>query len=161
MRRTPQLAFLYLLLAILVMMATQSAWTQSTTGSIYGRVTDPTGASLPSAQVMVIGERTGVRYLACLTVKAITPSLVCRRPYSVEVKKDGFQIASIKNVVITIDQKQLLNFELKVGAVSEIMTVTTAPTMLQTQTSETGKSFSRMTFLTCLLMDAISTISLI
>jgi hypothetical protein len=140
MRRTPRLAFLSLLLAVLPFISTRFAWAQSTTGSIYGRVTDSSQAVLPGAQVTATGERTGVPYPGVsdsdgnYAVFGLPPG-----PYAVEVKKDGFKSASIKNVIITIDQKQLLNFELKVGAVSETLTVTTAPTMLQTQTSETGE----------------------
>lgn len=55
------------------------------------------------------------------------------------VEKDGFDSAAIKAVRITIDQKQLVNFRLKVGAVATMETVTAAPTMLQTESAETGE----------------------
>ena len=55
------------------------------------------------------------------------------------VTKEGFDTATIKEVRIVIDQKQLVNFQLKVGAVATVETVTAAPTMLQTQSSETGE----------------------
>jgi hypothetical protein len=42
------------------------------------------------------------------------------------------------NATIVIDQKLLQNFTLKPGVATTTVTVTTAPTMLQTQTSETG-----------------------
>ena len=58
--------------------------------------------------------------------------------YSVRVEKEGFDSAAIKDVRIVIDQKQLLNFQLKVGTVGEVETVTGAPTMLQTESTETG-----------------------
>ena len=58
--------------------------------------------------------------------------------YSVEATKEGFKTASAKHVLITIDQKQLLNFEMKVGAASDVVTVTSAPVLLQTQNAETG-----------------------
>ena len=131
--------FLSLLLAVFASFSSHHAWAQSTTGSIYGRVTDPTQATLPGAQVTATGERTGVSYPGIsdsegnYAVFGLPPG-----PYTVQVQKDGFKSASIKNVVITIDQKQLLSFELKVGAANEVVTVTTAPTILQTQTTETG-----------------------
>ena len=58
--------------------------------------------------------------------------------YKVTAQKDGFEGANINDVRIVIQQKQLLNFQLKVGAGNEIMTVTAAPTLLQTASVETG-----------------------
>ena len=132
-------SFLLLISAFVAIPATQRASAQATTGSIYGRVTDPSQAVVPSAQITAINDSTGVNYPAQsdndgnYTVHGLPPG-----KYSMEVKRDGFQTASIKNVLIVIDQKQLLNFELKVGAVSEVMTVTEAPTLLQTESAEEG-----------------------
>ena len=58
--------------------------------------------------------------------------------YNVTVGSAGFEMAKINNVLIVIDQKQLVNFQMKVGASTEVMTVTTEPTMLQTESAETG-----------------------
>jgi len=128
-----------LITAAMFSLSIQGAWSQATTGSIYGRVTDSTQAVIRGAGITVVGERTGVTYLGQsdndgnYTVYGLPPG-----PYSVEIKKDGFQSASIKNVLIEIDQKQLLNFEMKVGAASDVVTVTSAPTMLQTESAEQG-----------------------
>ena len=59
--------------------------------------------------------------------------------YKVTVEKDGFESAAVKEVRIVIDQKQLVNFHLKVGAVATVETVNAAPTMLQTESAETGE----------------------
>jgi hypothetical protein len=125
--------------AAMFSLSIQSASAQATTGSIYGRVTDPSQAVIQGAQIAAVSERTGVSYpgesdnAGNYTVFGLPPG-----PYSVEVKKNGFQSASIKNVLIEIDQKQLLNFELRVGATSDVVTVTGAPTMLQTEGAEEG-----------------------
>src|SRR5580704_14674850 len=58
--------------------------------------------------------------------------------YSVTVEKEGFEGAAVKDVRIVIDQKQLVNFHLKVGSVATVEPVTAAPTMLQTESNETG-----------------------
>ncbi|HTR24684.1 MAG TPA: TonB-dependent receptor [Terriglobales bacterium] len=129
----------FLLFVLVAFITSQRVSAQSTTGSIYGRVTDPSGAVVPGAQVTATGESTGVRYPGesdadgNYTIYGLPPSR-----YSVDVRKEGFQTASIKSVLIAIDQKQLLDFELKVGAASEVMTVTEVPTLLQTQSAEEG-----------------------
>jgi hypothetical protein len=131
--------FLFVLLAFVGMLTSQRAAAQATTGSIYGRVTDPSQAVVPGAQITAIGETTGVKYPGesdsdgNYTIHGLPPGT-----YSVEVKRDGFKSESIKDVLLTIDQKQLLNFELKVGTASEVVNVTEAPTLLQTESAEEG-----------------------
>ena len=115
------------------------AWAQATTGSIVGRVTDASGAVVPGAQAIATNQQTGVAYKGesgndgNYVIQALPPGA-----YTVKVSREGFEAAEANGIQIEIDQKQLLNFELKVGAVAETVTVTTQPTMLQTQSVETG-----------------------
>ncbi|MFZ0293832.1 MAG: TonB-dependent receptor, partial [Candidatus Sulfotelmatobacter sp.] len=112
---------------------------QSTTGSIYGQVTDQTGALVAGAGVTALNQATGVTYpgssdgLGNYAVHNLLPGV-----YDVTVEKAGFDTSTAKNVRIVIDQKQLLNFQLKVGAVSTVETVNAVPTLLQTESNETG-----------------------
>jgi hypothetical protein len=130
---------LVVLSAAILSLFSQTASAQATTGSIYGQVTDPSGAVVVDAGVTAANQATGVTYpgktdaQGNYTVFSLPPGI-----YDLTVKKDAFGTASIKNDRIEIDQKQLLNFQMKVGAVSEVMTITVAPTMLQTESAETG-----------------------
>jgi outer membrane receptor protein involved in Fe transport len=118
----------------------QSAWAQATTGSIYGHITDASDAVIPGVEVTAVGDRTGVSYrsssdgLGNFAILSLPPG-----PYTVIAKKEGFETARATNIVLEIDQKQLVNFEMKVGATTTQVTVTAAPTMLQTESSETGE----------------------
>lgn len=142
MRRVFQLSLILPLLitAVTFSFLSPRAWGQATTGSIFGRVTDASQAVIPGAEVTAVSVRTGVPYrgnsdnLGNFNILSLPPG-----PYTVLVKKEGFETAKATNVVLVIDQKQLLNFELTVGAISAEVTVTAAPTMLQTQSSETGE----------------------
>src|ERR1700676_1487644 len=141
MRQISRLGWLlsFLIMAAMFSLSNQSAWAQATTGSIYGRITDASHAVVRGAEVAAEDERTGISYrgssdnLGNFSVFGLPPG-----PYTVVVKKEGFETSKAKNVRIEIDQKQLLNFELKIGTTATEVTVTTAPTMLQTQSSETG-----------------------
>ena len=140
MRNTSRLDWLLLLLMTAIFsLAVQRAWTQATTGSIYGQVTDPSKALIVGADITAVNQATGVSY-AGKTDGAGNYAVFSLPPgvYDVSVQKPGFETASIKNVRLVIDQKQLINFELKVGAVGTVETVTAAPTMLQTESAETG-----------------------
>jgi len=46
----------------LVLLGAQSLRAQSTTGSIYGQVTDPSGAVVTGAEVTALNQATGVPY---------------------------------------------------------------------------------------------------
>ena len=117
-----------------------AVWPQATTGSIVGRVTDPSDAVIVDADVVALNQATGVSYpgrtneSGDFTVSHLPPGT-----YTVSVTKPGFEITTIKDVVIAIDQKQLLNFKVAIGAVTTTTTVTALPTMLQTQSMETGE----------------------
>lgn len=131
--------FILLVFALAVTLSSRTAWAQSTTGSIYGQITDPSSAVVVGAKVTALNQATGVAYPGAsdaqgnYTVFNLLPGV-----YDVRVEKDGFDSAVIKNVRIDIDQKQLINFQLKVGGVTATMTITAAPTMLQTESAETG-----------------------
>lgn len=119
--------------------AANMALAQSTTGSIYGQITDPSNAIVVGAKVTATNQATGVTYpgqsdsQGNYAVFNLLPGI-----YKVSIEKEGFQTAAISDVRIVIDQKQLLNFPLKVGALSTVEVVTAAPTMLQTESAETG-----------------------
>jgi hypothetical protein len=127
-------------LSLFVTLFISTAAAQSTTGSIYGQVTDPSGAVVIDAGVSAVNQATGVNYAGKsdaqgnYSVFGLPPGI-----YDVTVKRDGFETGSIKGVRIEIDQKQLLTFQMKVGAIAETVTITSAPTMLQTQSAETGE----------------------
>ena len=141
MRQISRLGWLlsFLIMAAMFSLSNQSAWAQATTGSIYGRITDASQAVVRGADVAAENERTGISYrgssdnLGNFSVFGLPPG-----PYTVVVKKEGFETSKTNNVRIEIDQKQLLNFELKVGTTATEVTVTAAPSMLQTQSVETG-----------------------
>src|SRR6202161_3235352 len=126
--------------AMLISVLCSIATAQSTTGSIYGQITDQSGALVVGASVIAHNQATGVDYpgrsdgQGNYAVFNLLPGV-----YSVRVEKDGFDSAAVREVRIVIDQKQLLNFQLKVGAIATVETVTSAPTMLQTESAETGE----------------------
>ena len=129
MRQISRLGWLLPLLIMEAMfsLSNQSAWAQATTGSIYGRITDASQAVVQGAEVAAENERTGISYrgssdnLGNFSVFGLPPG-----PYTVVVKKEGFETSKTNNVRIEIDQKQLLNFELKVGITVGITRITTA-----------------------------------
>lgn len=110
-----------------------------TTGSITGQVTDSTGAVIPNAAIVATEVNKGTEFrgrsdaIGNYVVLNVTPGT-----YKVTAASSGFKTAVAVNATINIDQQLLLNFKLNPGAASTTVVVTTAPTMLQTQSSETA-----------------------
>ncbi|HEX3820515.1 MAG TPA: carboxypeptidase regulatory-like domain-containing protein [Candidatus Sulfotelmatobacter sp.] len=112
---------------------------QATTGSIHGQIIDPSKALVVGAKVTALNMATGVAYPGTsdnqgnYVILNLLPGV-----YNVTVEKEGFNAATVKDARIVIDQKQLINFQLKVGGGATVETVTAAPTLLQTEGNETG-----------------------
>ena len=116
---------------------------QATTGQIVGQVTDPTGAVVAGTTITVTDEEKGVSFTGRsdatgnYAVLSLPPGM-----YSVTATTPGFSDSKFVHVVLTIDQQLPLNFKLKVGSASSVVTVTDAAPLLQTQNAEVGTVIS-------------------
>ena len=94
------------------------------TGSIAGSVTDASQAAVPGAEVVVRNlateaeRRTVTNEVGFYTVTALPAGR-----YSIVVSRQGFMTYSIPEFVIQVDQQATVNVELKVGEVTETVTV--------------------------------------
>ncbi len=112
---------------------------QPTTGSIEGFVTDPSGARVAGAAIVVRGQASGLEVrrfsnsLGEYSVAGLPPG-----SYVLEVAKDGFQKTETAPIPLAIDQKQRADIALALQAAQAITQVTAVP--LQTQTAEIGET---------------------
>ncbi|HEX4156511.1 MAG TPA: TonB-dependent receptor [Acidobacteriaceae bacterium] len=112
---------------------------QATSGSIVGHVADPTGALIPGTEVTATNVDTHISFrgttgqLGTYDLLHVTPG-----NYQITATHAGFASATVPSATVAIDQQLLQDFTLKLGAVETVTTVTTAPSLLQTQTAETG-----------------------
>jgi outer membrane receptor protein involved in Fe transport len=131
----------YVVIALCALMAAgwlaQPASGQILYGSIVGMVTDPSGASVPGAQVKIASKATG------LTRDATTNSLGLYRfadlppgSFDVEVTASGFRPYAETGVGVTIDNVIRIDVQLQVGSVSENILVQSEATPLKTDTSD-------------------------
>lgn len=94
---------------------------------------------IPGADVTSTNVDTHISFHG-VTDKTCTYDLLHVTPGNYEVKAShaGFATQTTPNATVTIDQQLLQNFALNVGEVQTVTTVSAAPTLLQTQTAETG-----------------------
>ena len=97
-----------------------------TGSSIIGTVTDPTGAVIPEASVVVIDHATHVTHsvrtdsAGRFMIDALAPG-----SYRVEAQAKGFQKQVLADVAVTAERPAVVNISLNIGAVSETVTVAT------------------------------------
>jgi len=116
------------------------AWSQATTGSISGHVTDPAGSVLQGAQIAAHEVDTGIVTTAT-TDQSGEFDLTALPPghYTIAVVAAGFATATVPAFELNIDQKARFDIPMKVGAVTSNVEVSGSAPILQTQGAETGE----------------------
>ncbi len=108
-------------------------------GAVSGTVTDPDGARVPGAKVDVRNNSTSVVISRTATsagyyvVSPLPPGL-----YTITVTAPGFSQLQQENVNVDALQTTTYNPQLKLGQITETVTVTTAPPPLQTADAVLG-----------------------
>jgi len=110
------------------------------TGSITGTVTDPSGAVVAKAHIIVRNEGTNATRVAESNEDGdYTVALLAPGHYRVSVEKPGFRRSARGDVILDVEQTARVDFPLQVGIVNEEVTVTDTPPLVQTDTSTLGQ----------------------
>lgn len=116
---------------------------QQITGGVSGVVKDNQGALVPNATVKATNTNTGLSRTGLTNSSGgYTISYLPVGNYTVTVEAQGFEKFEQKNLTIAVDQVQALNVKLKLGAVTETITVTTAPPPVNTTSETLGRTIS-------------------
>src|SRR6266849_3206343 len=132
-----------LLLLALCLLSLSSVMTlaqSQTTGRIVGTVSDAQGAGLPGAEVTVTNKATGEerKVVADDSGNYIVP-LLPPGTYNVSVSASGFKRWISEDVRVALTETSTVNPTLEVGAVTESVTVTMAPPIVQTDGAQLGR----------------------
>jgi hypothetical protein len=117
-----------------------AAFAQAGRGSITGLVTDSTGAIIPGAKVVAQSQATDLK-LSTVSNAAGLYSFVSLAPgsYQITAGAKGFETLVEKNVAVSVDQASTINLALKVGSVSEVVTVNGATALVEASNSTVGQ----------------------
>src|SRR5438094_4675688 len=135
----------FLLLSCVLALSPVLTWAQSTsTGTIVGLVTDPTGAIVPEATVSLIDHTTG-------TTKTTTTNEVGRYifvnvnpgTYDITINKTGFTQARFTKQEVNIGRQLTVDATLKVGTATQEVVVEASGTTLQTLNSTVGTTIGQ------------------
>jgi len=132
---------LVVLMGLCVMLAaTKSSNAQGTTGTITGTVADPSGSVIPGATVTIKQvENNAVRVLTSSDAGTYKATSLAPGHYTVKVERAGFKSFTQSGLTLTIDQTLLVDAKLAIGAATEMVEVTTAPPVIQTEESSIGQ----------------------
>ena len=131
-----------LLVTALVLLLSNPASAQSTTGTLRGQVLDPQGAVVPNAPVTVTNQDTGVT-IRITTTSAGTysvPSLIPGQ-YKITVEAKGFKALLLKDVSVFANQDNVADAKLDLGVATEIVEVSGGAVDVQTTSSSLNNNY--------------------
>ena len=139
----------YWLLSSLLIMGlctfySSSTWAQVTSGSLTGVVSDPTGAVIPGAKVVLTDENKGYNYPT--TTDAVGRYLVTNLPpstYIISVEARGFKTYRREGILLDVGTRVAVDVRLELGATAQTVEVTGAAPVLSTQDAVTGQEVDR------------------
>jgi hypothetical protein len=131
------MARLAAMLATVLLCLTGWGGAQEFRGTISGAVTDPSGASIPGAQIVVKEVHTGTvnRTKSDAAGQYVVPFLL-PGDYTITATATGFETLTHSNITLESQAHPIVDLPLKVGNTSETVEVTTnAPLLDQTSAS--------------------------
>lgn len=113
-------------------------------GTILGRITDSSGAVVPTVQITAVNTETGAssdtrtNQQGNYRIPFLLPGV-----YRVQIAHAGFQKIERRNVRVSIATETKLDFVLEVSGAAEAVTVTESATALNTSNAELGQVVER------------------
>jgi hypothetical protein len=117
---------------------------QTSTGNVYGNVTDEQAAPIPGGTATLSGpaapRTTGVDAAGLFRFLKVPPGR-----YSVTLVMPGFTTVTRENVLVSVGQNTQVDIQPKLSTVQEKVTVTSETPLIDTRKVETGQTFTRDT----------------
>jgi len=129
----------YFAIAVTCVFFCATVWAQST-AQIHGLVQDATGAAVPGAEVRAT--QTATRFTRAIVSEANGSYVLTNLPlgpYQLEVAKEGFTKAIQSGIELQVNSDPAVNVSLRVGAVSEQVTVEANAALVETRSSGVGE----------------------
>lgn len=129
-----------LTLVAALVLASVSAQAQFETAAVLGTVRDQAGAVLQGARVSLRNTATGITSTTTTDANGdySFPSVKIG-VYRVSAELQGFSVGAVEQVAVTVEARQRVDITLKVGATTEVVTVTGQAPLLETESSSKGQ----------------------
>jgi len=110
-----------IMVAVILMISSMAAFGQEFRGTIAGSVSDPNGAVVAGATVIVKNKATNVAQTVTTNDEgAFSVPFIQPGSYDVTVSSSGFKKSVRENLTVAVDDKISLDFKLEIGAAAEV-----------------------------------------
>src|SRR6266700_1071327 len=126
-----------------------SIWTppasgQAVFGSIFGTVTDPSGAAVPNAKVTVTSATKATSYTATTNADGnYSVTHLIPDTYNVRAEAAGFKAFEVKNIPVSADAAARVDGQFQVGGTTETVEVTSEAPQLKTDRADVAIEFNQ------------------
>jgi len=136
LERFVRVGFTGLCLCFAILVLGKTVWAQTNSGVLAGTVYDPSGAVVPNAKIIAIGDSTGTTYSTSSDGAGLYRfSGMAVGSYTVRASGHGFKETSYHQVVINIANLTPLDVHLTVGGTNETVSVDANAVVVQTDSS--------------------------
>ncbi len=131
-------------LIISLCMVNLSSLGQTTTGTISGTITDPTGGAIPNAKATVTSVQTGISQAVQSNASGnyVFPALAVG-DYTLTVEAQGFGATTENGLHLDANQNLTTDIKLQVGAATQRVEVTAAAAMVELRESQLSTTIER------------------
>src|SRR5690349_6877465 len=138
--RSRSFTFMFVVVFLSWQMLTGSMHAQSSSGTLRGRVTDPTGAVIPQATVTAGGVNGKKASAVSNSQGAYEINGLAPGSYTVTTTAKGFAVSTEQNVVISADQAQQFDIGLEIQVQPEKVEVQEESPTVGVSPTENGSS---------------------
>ena len=124
----------------LCLVATLTMHAQESRGTVLGRAADESGAAMPGVTVEVVNVKTGVAVTSITNAQGnYQIPLLNAGTYKVTFSIEGFNTLVKDNITLRVADQLVVDAAMKVGGISESVTVTAVTAPLETATASLGQ----------------------
>ncbi len=148
MRTKEKFSILAICTLICVALWPGNGFGQAVYGSIFGTVTDSSGAAVPGAVVTITNTGTNVVETTKTNSDGnFNQTRLNPGTYKIKIEAANFKSAVIDSVIVNVDTAAPVNAQLQPGQVSEEVTITSDAPLLKTDRADVATSFDSRTIL--------------
>src|SRR5437868_2362258 len=116
---------------------------QAVYGSIFGTLTDPSGAAIPNAKVTVTSATKSTSFATTTNADGnYSVTHLIPDTYNVRAESSGFKAFETKNIPVSADAAARVDGQFQVGGASETVEVTSEAPELKTDRADVATSFN-------------------